>query len=66
MNDEEQRLGIELMKTQIAPYRKQERWEIIKSIATLLTMTAAWAGIMLTIVHFSAPSPPIIIQLHLL
>jgi hypothetical protein len=66
MNDKEQKLGIELMETQIDLYRKQARWETIKALATFITAVVAVAGIMLAIAHFSAPSPPIVIQLHLL
>ena len=45
-------LEVELMKTQIDLYRQQARWETAKALAALLTMTAAWAGLILTVAHF--------------
>ena len=40
------------MRAQIDLYTKQARWETAKAVATLLTMTAAWAGLILTVAHF--------------
>lgn len=51
-DDRERQLRIELMSVQIDLYRKQARWETIKSLAVLLSATAAWAAIILTVAHF--------------
>jgi hypothetical protein len=51
MNDEEQRLGIELMKTQIDLYRQQARWETLKAVATFATAVVATAALILAVAH---------------
>ena len=40
------------MSTQIDLYRKQVRWETLKALAVLLSATAAWAALILTVAHF--------------
>lgn len=39
------------MTSQIDLNRKQERWEIIKALAVLLSATA-WAALILAVAHF--------------
>lgn len=51
-SDEEKRLRIELMSTQIDLYRKQARWEALKAVAVILAAVTAMAGLILTVSHF--------------
>jgi hypothetical protein len=51
-DDRERQLRIELMSVQVDLYRKQARWEIYKAVAVLLSATAAWAVLILTVAHF--------------
>jgi hypothetical protein len=40
------------MSVQVDLYRKQARWEVYKALAVLISATAAWAAIILTVAHF--------------
>jgi hypothetical protein len=51
-SDEEKRLRIELMRTQIELFTRQARWETLKAVAVLLSATAAWSALILTVAHF--------------
>ena len=51
-DDREQQLRIELMTVQIDLYRKQARWETLKSLAVLLSTMTAMAALILTVAHF--------------
>jgi hypothetical protein len=51
-DDRERQLRIELMTVQIDLYRKQAWWEALKAVAILLSATAGWAALILTVAHF--------------
>ena len=51
-DDQERQLRIELMTVQIDLYRKQAWWEALKAVAILLSATAGWAALILTVAHF--------------
>ena len=51
-SDEEKRLRIELMRTQIELYTRQARWETLKALAVLLSTMTAMAALILTVAHF--------------
>jgi hypothetical protein len=51
-SDEEKRLRIELMRTQIDLYTRQARWEALKAVAIFLSTATAMAALILTVAHF--------------
>jgi len=51
LDDQEQRLRLDLMTIQIERLRQEMRWEPYKAVAIMLAGVAAMAGIILCVTH---------------